>query len=219
VAVLGASSVCEGALYPTYAVLAALLPPRTQLHIVMVGPQLSVPKEAIGLGGSCDGDGGNEDGDGGHGDSNGGKGDGGGGKGNGDKGCNGDGTVCYRCDATGVVVRVSFVVGLYHKLAAAGALRTATLAFAPNAGLCEYASWGATIDALRGRGVPLCFSSYAMVEVDAALAELWEGHGVAAESVSTEVNPFRMPLDEARKVTGGAIAVPWIPNAVLSYVH
>lgn len=179
---LGASSECEGRLYPAYALLARLLPRGSRLHVVLLGPQLKVPSELAGERGGAE---------------------------------------SYRCAATGVEVRVSFYSGLYHRMsddAAAATLPAPDVALAHNAGLCEYDSWRPTVAQLWERRVPFCFSSYAMVEVDAAKAELWEAHGVKPQEVDVEINPFRMPLDEARMVGGGTVDLPWIPNSILAFV-
>ena len=176
---LGASAACEGRLYSAYALLARLLPAGTRLHVVMIGPQLKVPAEAV-----SDSEGGST-------------------------------IQIYRHSPSDTEVHVSFVLGLYHAIEG---LAVPDLAIAHNAGIVEYDSWRPTVGALLERRIPFVFSSYAMVEVDAALAELWEAHGVSASDVRTELNPFRMPLDEARKTARGAISVLWVPNAVLSFV-
>ena len=93
------------------------------------------------------------------------------------------------------------------------------LCFAPNAGFVEYASWRPTLEALLAARMPWAFSSYAQVEVDAAGMQLWEAHGVPPSALRTEANPFRMPLDEARSIAGGALGFPWVPNGLLSWVE
>ena len=174
---LGASSECEGQLYSVYAVLANILPRGTSLHVVFMGPQLSIPSELR---------------------------------------CAGKEAV-WECQETGVVVRVSFQIGLYHSINAAG-LPPPTLAIAHNAGLCEYASWQPTLRALNEQTVPFCFTSYGLVEVNAAAAQL-RAAGILPDDVHTEINPFRMPLDEARRVACGSVDFPWVPNAILTFVH
>ena len=57
------------------------------------------------------------------------------------------------------------------------------------------------------------------VEVDAGRAHLWEVHGLDPARLQTELNPFRMPLDETQIITRGAIDFPWVSNALLTTVR
>ena len=173
---LGASTECEGQLYSVYAVLAHLLPRGTHLHVIFMGPQLSIPSELSSAGKEA----------------------------------------VWKCQETAVVVRVSFQIGLYHTIDTA-ALPPPTLTIAHNAGLGEYASWQPTLRALNEQKVPFCFTSYGLVEVDAAAAQL-RAAGILPGDIHTEINPFRMPLDEARRVACGSVDFPWVPNAILTLV-
>jgi len=89
------------------------------------------------------------------------------------------------------------------------------LALAHNAGLAEYDSWEPTVRELLEHKVPLCFTSYAEVEVLAASACLRQWCGPRVQ-LATELNPFRQPIDAAGITGGGAVGVPWMSNGFLS---
>ena len=174
---LGASPTCEARLYPSFAVLARLLPHNCQLHVEFIGPQLETPTPPP----------------------------------------------IILTSTHGRKVQMQFHIGMYERLAALNgplAAPSPDLVFAPNAGLAEYASWGATIKMLLAqRECCWVFSSYAAIEVDAASALLWEKHKLPKTKVRTELNPKIMTLTEALMIAGGAlVGVPWVSNALLTFV-
>ena len=45
-----------------------------------------------------------------------------------------------------------------------------------------------------------------------------QDHGVAAERLHTELNPFRQPMDLAAQISGGALDTPWVANHLVTRV-